>query len=42
LRAATELRGSEWGSLPVVGAVFVIGGVAAPLSQTTSAEPSNG
>ena len=26
----------------VVGAVLVIGGVAAPLSQTTSAEPSNG
>src|SRR5262249_55134310 len=42
LRPATELRGSEWGSLPVVGAVFVIGGVAAPLSQTISAEPSKG
>jgi hypothetical protein len=41
-RPATELRGSECGSAPVEGAVFVIGGVAAPLSQMISAEPLYG
>ena len=41
-RPSGELRGSECGSSPVAGAVLVIGGVAAPLSQTISAEPSNG
>ena len=34
-RATGELRGSECGSAPVIGAVLVIGGVAAPLSQMT-------
>src|SRR5438552_4704464 len=42
VRAAGELRGSECGSAPVIGAVFVVGGVAAPLSQMINAEPSNG
>lgn len=42
MRAATELRGSPWGSLPIRGGVFVVGGVGALLSQMISAEPSNG
>jgi hypothetical protein len=41
-RPATELRGAEWGSDPMRGGVFVIGGVGVPLSQMMSAEPSNG
>ena len=41
-RRSTELRGSECGSSPTFGGVLVIGGVAAPLSQMISAEPSNG
>src|SRR5438132_6269667 len=42
VRASGELRGSPCGSGPVEGAVFVVGGVSAPLSQTIRAEPSNG
>src|SRR5205823_14149731 len=42
VRALGELRGSECGSGPVDGAVFVVGGVLAPLSHTISAEPSKG
>ena len=42
VRALGVLRGSECGSSPTDGATFSIGGVAAPLSQMTSAEPSNG
>src|SRR5439155_24711590 len=38
VRASGELRGVECGSNPVDdGAVLVVGGVSAPLSQTTSA-----
>ena len=42
-RASGELRGSGWGSCVIdEGAVLVVGGVTAPLSQTTIPEPSNG
>src|SRR5258706_16030271 len=41
-RASASLRGAECGSAPVIGAVLVMGGVAAPLSQTTKAGPVNG
>lgn len=41
-RASGEFRGSECGSGPTDGAVFVVGAGAAPLPQTIRAEPSNG
>src|SRR5215210_5312282 len=41
-RAAGVLRGRLCGSDPSRGGVLVVGGVGTPLSQTTSAEPSNG
>jgi hypothetical protein len=41
-RASGSLRGALCGSVPTLGAVLVVGGVAAPLSHTISAEPSKG